>query len=333
MLNRKPHIEMNIIKYLICLITISFEVGSSKAYCQNMILNPSFELYDSCPTFYAQMYLVQNWINGYGSQDYYNVCATSNVAGVPNNIFGYQYPASGNAYTGLYVYTNGTSCGGSLDIREYLTYSLTFNLIVGTRYYVSLKVNPAVGQSSSPFKYFVNKIGALFTTYQYPHIVNHAHVYSASIITDTLGWSTISGSFIADSAYSYLSLGNFFDGANTNTAIINGGTAECAYYYFDDICVSTDSATCAAYHIGIPEYSITNRDFKLYPNPTSDKLTIETKIQNAEIVIRDVLGQMVYSAKAIEASSTIDVSMLSKGVYFISLQNGKQTINKKLVKD
>jgi len=324
---------MNIIKYLICLITISFEVGSSKAYCQNMILNPSFELYDSCPTFYAQMYLVQNWINGYGSQDYFNSCDTTNFVGVPSNSFGYQFAATGNAYVGVFVYTNGFSCAGTLNYREYITCSLNQHLVVGSKYFISLKVNPSIGATPYLFKYFVNKIGGLFTTYQYPHIVNHAHVYSASIITDTLGWSTISGSFIADSAYSYLSLGNFFDGANTNTAIINGGTAECAYYYFDDICVSTDSATCAAYHIGIPEYSITNRDFKLYPNPTSDKLTIETKIQNAEIVIRDVLGQMVYSAKAIEASSTIDVSMLSKGVYFISLQNGKQTINKKLVKD
>jgi len=72
---------------------------------------------------------------------------------------------------------------------------------------------------------------------------------------------------------------------------------------------------------------------RLYPNPATNEVKLESKMQNAEIVIRDVLGQMVYSAKAIAASSTIDVSMLSKGVYFISLQNGKQTINKKLVKE
>ncbi len=74
-------------------------------------------------------------------------------------------------------------------------------------------------------------------------------------------------------------------------------------------------------------------ELTMYPNPATNELTIESKMQNAEIEIRDVLGQMVYSTKAIAASSTIDVSMLSKGVYFISLQNGKQTINKKLVKE
>ncbi len=74
-------------------------------------------------------------------------------------------------------------------------------------------------------------------------------------------------------------------------------------------------------------------ELTMYPNPATNELTIESKMQNAEIEIRDVLGQMVYSTKAIASSSTIDVSMLSKGVYFISLQNGKQTINKKLVKE
>ena len=74
-------------------------------------------------------------------------------------------------------------------------------------------------------------------------------------------------------------------------------------------------------------------ELTMYPNPATNELTIESKMQNAEIEIRDVLGQMVYSTKAIASSSTIDISMLSKGVYFISLQNGKQTINKKLVKE
>ncbi len=73
-------------------------------------------------------------------------------------------------------------------------------------------------------------------------------------------------------------------------------------------------------------------ELTMYPNPATNEITIESKMQNAEIEIRDVLGQMVYRTKAIAASSTIDVSMLSKGVYFISLQNGKQTINKKFIK-
>ena len=84
--------------------------------------------------------------------------------------------------------------------------------------------------------------------------------------------------------------------------------------------------------LGINEDILTN-ELTLSPNPAANEIKIESKMQNAEIEIRDVLGQTVYSTKAIAASSTIDVSMLSKGVYFINLQNGKQTINKKLVKE
>ncbi len=84
--------------------------------------------------------------------------------------------------------------------------------------------------------------------------------------------------------------------------------------------------------LGINEDILTN-ELTLSPNPATNEIKIEYNMQNSEIVIRDVLGQMVYKTKAIAASSTIDVSMLSKGVYFISLQNGKQTINKKFVKE
>ncbi len=94
-----------------------------------------------------------------------------------------------------------------------------------------------------------------------------------------------------------------------------------------------DSVNCSL-PVGVSEVVAKDiNDVLVYPNPASNEIKIESKMQNAEIVIRDVLGQMVYSTKAIAASSTIDVSMLSKGVYFISLQNGKQTINKKVVKE
>lgn len=102
-------------------------------------------------------------------------------------------------------------------------------------------------------KYASNKIGVLFTNDEYeslsnpaPLPANFAHFYSNTIITDTLDWTIISGSFIADSAYKYIMIGNFFD--NNQTAyltVLDSLLGECSYYFIDDVCVSTDSLTCS----------------------------------------------------------------------------------------
>ena len=70
-----------------------------------------------------------------------------------------------------------------------------------------------------------NKLGAKFSTVSYSYsnpiqINNFAHVYSDSVIKDTTSWTLIKGEFTADSAYQYISIGNFFDDINTDTITI-----------------------------------------------------------------------------------------------------------------
>nr|MBK9651723.1 hypothetical protein [Bacteroidota bacterium] len=61
-----------------------------------------------------------------------------------------------------------------------------------------------------------SKIGALLMTQPYYDTVwasslqNHALIYANKVITDSIGWTKISCSFVADSAYEYLATGNFF---------------------------------------------------------------------------------------------------------------------------
>src|SRR5207253_1670664 len=100
-----------------------------------------------------------------------------------------------------------------------------------------------------------NKIGALIATYQYydttgkTSFKNYATLYADSIIKDSINWTKISGSFIADSIYKYLIIGAFFDNAHLDTLNLpfdtNGNSHnQVSYYYIDDVCVSTDSLTC-----------------------------------------------------------------------------------------
>ena len=78
----------------------------------------------------------------------------------------------------------------------------------------------------------------------------------------------------------------------------------------------------------------------IYPNPTNSEVSIEFYIKNspqAQIIITDLYGKEVYS-KAYQYSSigtqkeTIDFSSLKSGSYFITIESGKSSSVKRLIK-
>jgi len=300
---------------------------------QNLVANPSFEDTILCPpsnsTNYS--YLPKNWIININSADYYNVCATSSSGvSVPNSGFGFQYPATGNAYCGLYGIGRNLAM---TDSREYLGCQLISPLIIGQKYYVSFKAN-----LSSMFC-ATNRLGMMFINNNYfgnnvfiqtppPLINNFAHIYHDSLITDTLGWTVIKGSFIADSTYQYLLIGNFFDYTNFDSILYTSNRC-LSYYYIDDICVSSDSLTCN------PISSIEDKYFKnainIYPNPVTDKILINLPHFNkATIKIYSIIGQLIFEDSFIENNITIDLSLYPSGLYLIQAKQGNKFFNKKI---
>ena len=146
-----------------------------------------------------------------------------------------------------------------------------------------------------------NKIGLRFSTIRYdsiccpPPLNNWAHLYTDSIISDTLNWTKISGSTIADSAYKYLGIGNFFDDNHTDTLIWGGAPfgSSGAYYYIDDVCVSTDSLYNESW-TGIANLK-GKGNLKIFPNPViNDYLNIEN-VENTKFgaTIYDATGRIV----------------------------------------
>ena len=68
---------------------------------------------------------------------------------------------------------------------------------------------------------------------------------------------------------------------------------------------------------------VSGTDYKIYPNPTSNIITIEN-VQNADIQIVNITGQVVASISNADFVTTIDVSSLAQGTYFIRItgENG-----------
>ena len=327
-------------KKLLLLFSIFAFCNLHFAFSQNLVPNYSFEDTVACPIGLNQVENAVGWKNFRGTPDYFNSCATplSHVS-VPSNPNGYQCPANGNAYVGILVYG---PWGTSSYKREFLGTQLTNPLVIGQRYYVSFKVNLADESLNA-----CNNLGALFSTFEWPvdtfstaPLKNFAHLYTNQIITDTLVWITISGSFVADSNYKYIIIGNHWDDTNTDT--LNFFETPCCnpYYLFDDICVSSDSLTCIiadGYNVcdtGTEdiEYSFNNK-IKIYPTLTKDKIIIENNQGTMTYYsVFNMVGKEIKSWEGILDSRTdIELKEFTNGMYIIHVWTNQESLNQKII--
>ncbi|MFM2225489.1 MAG: hypothetical protein RJA07_1691 [Bacteroidota bacterium] len=300
----------------------------------NLVPNPSFEDTINCPDMISQIEKCKDWFNYGNSPDYFNECAKPlplnfySNATIPVNSLGVQYAASGKAYAGLVTHDSTT-----IDYREYIGCQLNNLLQIGTKYYVSFKISLA---DSSWFS--SNKIGISFTKFSHslsnPILPNNKSiVYSHQIISDTSNWTRITGSFVADSIYEYLVLGNFFTDNQTSFLLTHSHSQllRDAYYYVDDICVSTDSIYAFNYvYTGINEVNKNINEISIQPNPTTHSISCTLPDETKSIEIENIIGQKVLIEK-IEPSTksySKDVSLFPNGLYFLTIKtkNFSQTI-------
>jgi hypothetical protein len=310
------------------IILIIFSLNS---YSQNLVPNGNFESYDLCPDFWCQISYCTSWNSFRATPDYYNTCSTSSDFAPPNCYYGFQYPHSGNAYAGFacyYIY--------SVNYRELMGANLLSPLVFKQKYFISFYVNMGGGENSKN-TIAINKMGVKFSTIPYSEsnpapIDNFAHFYTNTIINDTVNWVKISGSFVADSAYNYIIIGNFFNDSLTDTLNLETvNENESAYYFIDDICVSTDSLYCENW-LGIDKNNDKNEEISIYPNPATELITLQSEqVMNGKISIFNNLGLEVKEENIKqEHEKTIDIRTLPAGLYLLRYK--EQTLRFSVVK-
>ncbi|MBK7667285.1 MAG: N-acetylmuramoyl-L-alanine amidase [Sphingobacteriaceae bacterium] len=92
-------------------------------------------------------------------------------------------------------------------------------------------------------------------------------------------------------------------------------------------------STCAA--IGINEIVKAN-GFAIYPNPFTNNITVKLNAlssNDGKITLTDVLGREVFALKLEGTTKTINTASLAQGVYWITIENGKDRFVSKLVKE
>lgn len=301
-------------------------MGISSAQ-MNLVPNPSFEDYLLCPNNWDQVNYANGW-TGYGSPDYYTACGSLGFS-TPKSTVGFQNAASGDSYCGLILYSN------IAGVNESIGTTLSQQLIQGNTYYVTYKL---VLKYHNPWSICCanNKSGLLFTTIPFsqanpPPKSNYSQFFSDTIVSDTTIWTTIRGSFIADSSYQYVYFGNFFDNSFIDSVVINSGN-NYSYYLVDDICLSTDSLYCANYsYNSIQEQS--QEAFKIYPNPTSQSFTLSSN--ETTLYIYDILSSLgnLITSGTFRQSTQISSAAWPKGLYIVRINDGKHVWNQKVVKE
>lgn len=68
----------------------------------------------------------------------------------------------------------------------------------------------------------------------------------------------------------------------------------------------------------------------IYPNPATNILTIETPTATGIYQLHDVTGKLLLSGNVTAAKFNLDISALSKGVYFLTLQTNVGLMTKKI---
>jgi gliding motility-associated-like protein len=149
--------------------------------------------------------------------------------------FGFQYPMDGNNMAGIFVYEPGSYP----NYREYIQCQLLQPLEPNKVYEIIFYINSAGADN------FTSSVGAYFSPTQVsqsgswnvlpyqPQVENDPNNY----ITDTLGWTKISGTFTAQGGEQYMVIGTFADSSSIRLTVTDSMLAGGVYFFVDGISV------------------------------------------------------------------------------------------------
>lgn len=252
------NIKSRILKSILLFVYMLFGLISFSQTIPNLVNNYSFEDTIKCPISAGQVNFSKYWFDPTGgSSDYFNSCAYSHtlslpnatIVAVPQNMGGYQFPRTGNAYCGFATYANGFSNG-----REYIKNRLKYSLTNSKTYCVTFYVNRV---DSCTFA--SANIGAYFSNDSMmgpapPYLINVTpDIEETTIINDTVNWVQVQGTYLSNGNYNFITIGNFRDDANTafsQTKPISSNPINyfkhLSYYHIDDVSVVEINPATAA---------------------------------------------------------------------------------------
>ena len=203
---------------------------------------------------------------------------------------------------------------------------------MGQTYYCSFRVNAGfAGNAEYPQIWLANdKVGMHFTMQErlwevgdpYPVPPNYAHILYPQILSDTVGWTLVSGSFVADSAYQNVIIGQFFSNDLTDTLHFEDPNSVFPWYprgytLIDAVCVSASPDGC---DLGQGVEDVETTDLVLFPNPAHDQLILGERA-GAEVQVLDAVGRILWHGRIISDRWVLEVRSWARGAYILRIKH------------
>jgi hypothetical protein len=257
-------------------------------------------------------------------------CPCNFNMGTPLNIAGFQYPQNGNNYIGAYEY----AASYISNLREYIQSLLSTPLQAGKEYYVEYWISQIESAQIS-----ISNMGAYFSDTlvspldgDYFPVIPQIENPDSIILSDTLNWMKISGTFTASGGEQFIVLGNFRPDSLTNIDTVSNASINYyfSYYYIDMVSViPVDSL------VGMG--NIENFSSSVFPNPTHDYLTIDFGSSGAGNCIMELYsldGRLLLKKEELmSVNSQLDIRQFPPGMYVLKINSNKGTSVVKILKE
>lgn len=270
--------------------------------------------------------------------------ATLNLANVSNNgITGIWSPVIDNTITTTYSFIpNANECANSTTMTVVVNPSTTptfsqlaaictggaFTLPSSSNENISGTWLPAINNTATTTYTFTPNTGQCANTQTMTVTVNPlptVTLASFNSVCDTAGVVNLTGGSPAGGTYSGTSVSN-----NAFNTTIGIGSYPISYSYTN----STGCSSNATQNLlviactGSDVIELKDNEIVLYPNPTLDAFTVETSedLTGKSFIIHDVSGRVLSSGKLVGNKTTIQVSALSTGSYYLNFPETNQTL-------
>lgn len=302
-------------------------------YKSELILKDGVQILHSAPTP-----TYENAISIYGANAQLNELNDTKISGAYKNFISFYSPSGNAPMNGLTVNGENVTYDGVVDGQAFNNYkpSALFDLTLRD----AVKARIYDGDNNANTTAGKVLIHAAFPLPVQLIEFNATLKNNGALIT----WATAS-----EFNNSHFIIEKSFDGVDFKTLTTVGGkgtTQEKSNYQFTDISFS-QSAYYRLTQVDLNSTKVTYHDLvryvkgldaqvgvKVYPNPTSDKIFVNTddiKIGSAVKLI-NLQGKVLASQTANQTTLVFEVQQLPAGVYFVQYSNGTKVQSQKVVK-
>lgn len=310
---------------------------------QNLVQNGSFE--DRCgyPHIYYQD--ICHWKkppNDGNTPDLFKNSPSGNC--YPCSCLNGDHTFAGDtyAYEGKYFLGMGGYYiqGGQQNGRENIQTELSVPLVAGKQYQIgfALKYGNRSAYNINHFGMYISD-SAVGPTNLPPNmdvILVKPQLDLGRHMSDSTGWTVLSGKYTAHGGEKFVTLGNFipdsllsivpnsgYDSLSDGCLLVQFG----AYYFVDDVFVY-DSASFNPMNVG--DLHLENHIY-VFPNPSHHQITIQASHdESGTFKINDQSGKLILNGE-FESGENISLMGLKPGMYILRICSGKNISLKKLV--